>query len=118
MPSPSFANGQTLIRRPRHSAELALRGRIFDRATLGGSVTYVGRRDDVDFSQFPGRRVELPGHAIIDLAGEVEILRPIAGRPGLSGVVRVENLFDKQYQQVVGFAGRPRGVFGGARFRF
>jgi vitamin B12 transporter len=118
MPSPSFANGQTLIRRPRHSAELALRGRIFDRATLGGSVTYVGRRDDVDFSQFPGRRVELPGHAIIDLAGEVEILQPIAGRPGLSGVVRVENLFDKQYQQVVGFAGRPRGVFGGARFRF
>jgi vitamin B12 transporter len=33
-------------------------------------------------------------------------------------VVRVENLFDKQYDQVVGFAGRPRGVYGGARFRF
>jgi vitamin B12 transporter len=118
MPSPSFANGQRLIRRPGHSAELALRGRVFDRTTLGGSVTYVGRRDDVDFSQFPSVRVELPGYAIVDLAGEVEILQPAAGRPGLSGVVRVENLFDERYDQVVGFAGRPRGVYGGARFRF
>jgi outer membrane cobalamin receptor len=33
-------------------------------------------------------------------------------------VVRVENLFDQHYDQVVGFAGRTRGVFGGARFRF
>ena len=118
MPSPSFANGQSLIRRPGHSAELALRGRVFDRAILGGSVTYVGRRDDVDFSQFPSQRVELPGHAIVDLAGEVEILRAGSGRPGLSGVVRVENLFDKRYDQVVGFAGRSRGIYGGARFHF
>jgi vitamin B12 transporter len=118
MPSPSFANGQSLIRRPGHSAELALRGRVFDRGTVGGSVTYVGRRDDVDFSQFPSRRVELPGHAIVDLAGEVEILRAGSGRPGLSAVVRVENLFDKRYDQVVGFVGRPRGVYGGARFHF
>ncbi len=118
MPSTSFANGQSLIRRPGHSAELAVQGRVFERATLGGSVTYVGRRDDVDFNSFPSVRVELPGYAIVDLAGEVDILQPAAGRPGLSGVVRVENLFDKQYDQVVGFAGRPRGVYGGARFRF
>jgi vitamin B12 transporter len=118
MPSASFANGQSLIRRPGHSAELAVQGRVLHRATLGGSVTYVGRRDDVDFNAFPSVRVELPGYAIVDLAGEVDILQPGAGRPGLSGVVRVENLFDKQYDQVVGFPGRPRGVYGGARFRF
>ncbi len=118
MPSASFANGQSLIRRPGHSAELALQGRVFERATLGGSVTYVGRRDDVDFNAFPSVRVALPGYAIVDLAGEVDILQPVAGRPGLSGIVRVENLFNKQYDQVVGFAGRPRGIYGGARFRF
>jgi vitamin B12 transporter len=118
MPSASFANGQSLIRRPGHSAELAMQGRVFERATLGGSVTYVGRRDDVDFNAFPSVRVALPGYAIVDLAGEVDILQPVAGRPGLSGIVRVENLFNKQYDQVVGFAGRPRGIYGGARFRF
>lgn len=118
LPSPSFAAGQRLVRRPKHSAELALRARVLDRASLGGSVTYVGARDDVDFSQFPAQTVELPGYATVDLAVEVEVLRNLPGRPGLSGVLRVENLFNERYDQVVGFAGRRRGVFGGARFRF
>jgi vitamin B12 transporter len=118
MPSASFADGESLIRRPKHSAALTLRARLFDRASLGGSVTYVGRRDDVDFAQFPSQRVQLPGYAIVDLAGEVELLRPGAGRAGLAGLLRVENLFNKHYDQVVGFAGHPRGVFGGAKFRF
>jgi vitamin B12 transporter len=116
--SASFAAGERLIRRPRHSAELALRAHVFDRASLGGSLTYVGRRDDVDFNQFPGQRIELPAYALVDLAGEVEVLRAEPGRPGVSGVLRVENLFNRHYDQVVGFAGRSRGVFGGARLRF
>lgn len=118
LPSASFAAGQRLVRRPKHSAEVALRARVLDRASLGGSVTYVGARDDVDFSQFPAQTVELPGYATVDLAAEVEVLRNLPGRPGLSGVLRVENLFNKRYDQVVGFAGRRRGVFGGARFKF
>jgi outer membrane cobalamin receptor len=97
---------------------LAVHGRVLERATLGGSLTYMGRRDDVDFNALPSVRVALPGYAIVDLTAEVDILQPAAGRPGLSGVVRVENLFNKAYDQVVGFAGRPRGVYGGARFRF
>lgn len=117
MPSASFANGQRLIRRPSHSAELSARARLFDRATVGASIIYVGPRDDVDFNQFPSQRVELDDYAIVDLTTEVEILRPGYGRPGLSGVLRVENLFGQDYDQVVGFPGRPRGVFGGARFR-
>jgi outer membrane receptor protein involved in Fe transport len=91
---------------------------VLDRITLGGSVIYVGPRDDVDFNQFPAQRVELPGYATLDLATEVEILRAGPGRPGFSGGLRVENLFNQAYDQVVGFPGRRRGVFGGAKFRF
>ena len=118
LPSATFAAGQRLIRRPRHSAELAVRSRVFDRVTLGGSVIYLGPRDDVDFNQFPAQRVELPGYATVDLATEVEVVRAGPGRPGLSGVLRVENLFNEAYDQVVGFPGRRRAVFGGAKFRF
>jgi len=118
LPSATFSTGQRLIRRPVHSAELAVRGRVLDRVTLGGSVIYVGPRDDVDFNQFPAQRVELPGYATVDLATEVEVVRPAPGRPGFSGVLRMENLFNEAYDQVVGFAGRPRGVFGGAKFQF
>jgi vitamin B12 transporter len=118
LPSPTFAAGRRLIRRPRHSAEVAARGRVLDRVTLGGSVIYVGRREDVDFNQFPAQRVELPDYTTVDLATEVEIVRAGPVRRGFSGVVRVENLFNRSYEQVVGFAGRRRGVFGGAKFRF
>jgi outer membrane receptor protein involved in Fe transport len=79
-------------------------------------MTYVGRRDDVDFNL--SQRVELPAYAIVDIGAELEILQGGPGRPTLAGTLRVENLFDEEYDQVVGFPGRPRGVFGGARFRF
>jgi outer membrane cobalamin receptor len=72
----------------------------------------------VDFNQFPSQRVELNDYATVDLAGELQLLRPAAGRRGLSGVVRVENLFDQRFDEVVGFPGRRRAVFGGAKVRF
>lgn len=116
LPSASFASGQRLIRRPEHSAQLAIRARLLDRATVGGAVVYVGRRDDVDFNQFPSSRIELPAYTLVDLAMEVDVLQPGYRRPGLSATLRVENLFDEDYTQVVGFPGRRRAVFGGARF--
>lgn len=117
LPSASFAAGERLIRRPTHSAQLALRALLFNRATLGGAVVYVGAREDVDFNRFPAERVELPAYATVDLTTEVEIVRPNPGHPGFSGVLKVENLFNEDYDQVVGFAGRPRGIFGGAKLR-
>jgi vitamin B12 transporter len=118
MPSSSFATGEKLIRRPAHSAALTLEARLVERVTVGGSLTYVGKRDDVDFNAFPSQRVTLPASAVADLAAEVQVLRGGLGRRELSATVRAENLFDAGYDQVVGFRGRPRGVFGGVRFRF
>jgi vitamin B12 transporter len=118
MPSPTFASGERLIRRPRHSAELTLRARPVERIHLGGSLTYVGSREDVDFSQTPSQRVELADYVLVDLAAELEILRSTGAAPGVSGTLRVENVFNQHYEQVVGFGGRPRGIFGGLSFRF
>ena len=115
MPSPTFADGERLIRRPKHSFALSLRARPLDRLRLGGSLTYVGSRDDVDFNL--GERVELEPYAVVDLAGEMELLNSAPGEFGISATLRVENLFDEAYDQVVGFAGRPRGVFGGVSFQ-
>ena len=115
MPSPTFAQGEQLIRRPKHSFALSLRARPFDRLRLGGSLTYIGARNDVDFNL--GEPVELDPYTVVDLAGEMELLNPAPGQLGISATLRVENLFDEAYDQAVGFAGRPRGVFGGVSFR-
>ena len=42
LPSASFAAGQSLIRRPRHSAELAVRAGCSTALYLGGSVDLRG----------------------------------------------------------------------------
>jgi vitamin B12 transporter len=118
LPSASFAAGSRLIRRPQHAAEVTVRGRVLGRATLGGSLSYTGARDDVDFRESPATVVRLPAYAMVNLAADVELLRATPGRPGLSAVARVENLFNERYEPVVGFTGRRRGVFGGAKFRF
>jgi outer membrane receptor protein involved in Fe transport len=81
-------------------------------------LSYNGVRDDVDFRAFPAVVVELPAYTTVNLAADIEVIRGAPGRAGLSGVVRVENLFNERYDPVVGFAGRRRGVFGGAKFRF
>jgi outer membrane receptor protein involved in Fe transport len=115
MPSPTFADGERLIRRPKHSFALSLRARPWERLRMGGSLTYVGARDDVDFNL--GERVELEPYTVVDLSGELELLNSAPGAFGISATLRVENLFDEAYDQVVGFAGRPRGVFGGMSFQ-
>jgi vitamin B12 transporter len=118
MPSATFADGEELIRRPKHAAELVLRGAVARRVTLGGSASYIGARQDVDFNQFPSQRVTLPSYIVVDLAAELELLRGGGARPQVSATIRAENLFNERYDEVVGFAGRPRGIFGGARVHF
>lgn len=118
LPSATFAAGSRLIRRPEHSAEITVRGRVLGRAALGGSVSYTGARDDVDFRRFPAAVVRLPAYTLVNVTADVDVIRAAPGRPGLSGIIRVENLFNDRYEPVVGFTGRRRGVFGGAKFRF
>jgi vitamin B12 transporter len=113
-----FENGKPLIRRPSHSLRLDGRARLRERLSLGAAVTYAGQRDDVDFSTFPSTRTTLPSYTLVDADAALDLIRPAAGRFGLTATVKVENLFDASYQTVVGFRGRQRGIFGGARVVF
>ncbi len=113
-----FENGQPLIRRPKHSFRLDGRARLRQRLSLGAAVTYAGKRDDVDFSTFPSTRTSLPAYTLVDADAAFDLIRPAAGRFGLTGTIKFENLLDASYQTVVGFRGRQRAVFGGARVVF
>lgn len=111
----AFVDGKQLIRRPKHSARLDARARLLDRIGAGLGVTYLGRRADVDFRPFPSVRTALPGVVTIDADAELDLLRPAAGRPWLTATLRAENLTDRRYETVVGFRGRGRAVYAGAR---
>jgi vitamin B12 transporter len=110
-----FVNGKELIRRPAHSARLGGRARLADRIGLGLGVNYFGRRDDVDFRPFPSVRATLPAYLMVDADASVDLLRERANRLHLAATIRVENLFDKSYETVIGFPGRGRAILAGAR---
>lgn len=113
-PDANFVTGERLLRRPGHALTLRAYSDPRARAQLGAELEVVGARDDLRFAQFPTptTRIELPAYATLDLSGHVRLLG--AGRaPGLGVTLRVENVFDKDYEQVAGFPARGRTLLVG-----
>jgi vitamin B12 transporter len=112
-PGDVFVDGKSLVRRPRHSARLDARTRLADRIGVGLGMNYVGRRDDVDFRLFPSVRTTLASYVTIDADASLDLLRESPGRIGVTGTLRIENLFDRSYETVVAFPGRGRAILAG-----
>jgi len=110
-----LAAGQPLTRRPKHLARLDARYRHNQRGTVSLAVTYVGDRQDQDFSTFPFPRVSLPPYTRVDLAAQVDVLRPRSGAAGFAVSARVENLLDHRYEEVKNFPARGRTLLVGGR---
>ncbi|MBI1371917.1 MAG: TonB-dependent receptor [Phycisphaera sp.] len=101
----ALAEGDRLLRRPTHKASFDVIYAFWDeRATAALSLVYVGERDDV------GGVGE--AYTVVNLAGSVKVHDNVE----LFG--RVENLFDKDYQDTVGFNMPGVSAFGGVRFSF
>jgi vitamin B12 transporter len=109
-----FVKGKPLVRRPKHSVRLDARGQV-DRLSVGAGLNYVGKRDDVDFAVFPQVRTSLPSYVTVDADASLALVRGGPGHPGVAATFRAENLFDRSYETVVGFAARGRALFAGAR---
>jgi vitamin B12 transporter len=105
---PLLEPGQPLIRRPKHSGNLLLTY-LSTRwgANLGGS--FIGRRNDSDFLGYGVNHAA--GYARVDLGGWYAVTSRITAYANL------ENAFDKQYQEVVGFPALGANVRAGVRFR-
>jgi outer membrane cobalamin receptor len=102
------APGAPLLRRPKHSGSLLFTysGNRWG-ANLGGS--FIGRRADSDFLIF--NITHAPGYARVDAGGWYSI------HPRVTAYFNVENLLDKQYQEVVGYPALGINVRAGLRFR-
>ena len=107
----AFDRGERLIRRPRLAGSAGATYRFARGATIGGNVSHVGRRDDVDFTDFT--RVTLPSYTLVGANATLPI-----GRTGpLASVVlraSAENLLGTRYSSIAGFPGAGRTVLVGA----
>jgi len=105
---PSFEVGNRLFRRPLHSANLVANAHFW-RMNFNLSGHYVGRRSDSDFISTYVNGVcqydpptspcitSNPSYVRWDFANSVDMGR------GLSTVVHIGNLFDKHYQDEIGY---------------
>lgn len=114
--SGSLRPGDALIRRPTHSATLRVGHSMEHETHIDLSGSYVGKRPDLDFAQFPSPTLTLPSYIRVDASAE----RPIVTLPNFDRVsltVRVENVFGKKYQDVIGYPAPGRVVLIGAALR-
>ena len=106
---PSEVPGNHLVRRPVNSGTLsAMAGWRRWNVTL--SSYFTGQRTDSDFLGLGLTRTA--GYARFDLAGSYSIGR------GVTAYVRAANLFDKSYQDALGYPALGREVRVGMKYRF
>jgi vitamin B12 transporter len=101
---------EELLRRPRHKGNLNATWRPTDSVLINASVLTVsgwvdGNRD------FSIPRLDAPGYTIVNIAASHDISRALAV------FARVDNLFDRHYQNPIGFLQPGIGVFAGIRAR-
>ncbi len=100
-----------LVRRPRHKGRIHANHSFGKLVDLNLEIRLVGRRKVNDFSSFPSARVTLDGYQIVNLAVTYRVL------PRIQLFGRIDNLFDKNYQEVLGFGTPGISGFFGIRVR-
>ena len=105
-----FSSGDPLLRRPRHSGDVAVTW-TEPRWSAYWSTRFVGRRADSDFFAFQVPLTRNPGYTASDAAFTYDFVHQ------LSAFVRLENIFDRDYQEVLGYQALGRSIVVGTKIR-
>lgn len=107
--------GDALLRRPQHSGTASVNWARKNFASLSLLGSFIGKRPDTDFTQFPSPRVMLPEYVKVDVAGSYSLIRTGSKKSGVNLTFRVDNAIDKKYEDVFGFPAPRRTYLIGAR---
>ena len=99
---------QELLRRPRHKASVTATWTPIDRLSLSATLIYVGSWVDGN-RDFSVRRMNAKGATLVNLAAEYKATDKVT----VFG--RIDNLFDKRWENPVGFLVPGFGAFGGIK---
>jgi vitamin B12 transporter len=99
-----------LLRRPRDSGSADLYLDLKNGWTMGAGALLVGRRPDVDPVTFA--TIDDPSYSVVRVYARWQFNRHL----GLH--LRLENALNRAYEPVAGYPALPRGIFGGADWKF
>ena len=100
-----------MLRRPKNKASLDAKWQITEKAVLSATLLYVGPWVDVNRA---GTVTGLTGnqYTLVNLAGSYDLGN------GVSAYARINNLFDRHYQNPIGFLQPGLGIYAGIRVAF
>jgi vitamin B12 transporter len=108
------STGRALLRRPKNRLVLEGNWRFNDKGNVRAAVVYVGKRADnfYDNATYATTRVNLGGYTLVNLAASYDLTKH------LQVFGRVENLFDKTYEEVTGWGTPGISIRGGVKVSF
>jgi vitamin B12 transporter len=109
------ADGETLARRPRHVASLNFNYAFLEgRGNANLGVVYNSRQKDLAFDAktFVSSKVTLKAYTLVNVAASYKV----AENAEVYG--RIENLFDRKYEEVFTYDTPGRAAFGGVKVSF
>lgn len=108
----SDEDGNQEIRRPEFLASATASWAATDDLSLTVNIDHTGSQLDTDFSSFPSQNIALDAYTLVG----ANLRYALSDKVGL--YVRGTNLFDTDYQDVLGFNTAGRGIFTGITAKF
>ncbi|TPH03808.1 TonB-dependent receptor [Haemophilus haemolyticus] len=106
------STGIELERRPKHSANAGLAYQITEKLSSDVNVSYVGKRLDTYWGTWPSKRVEMPSYTLANLGVNYKVV------DSLTIYANLNNVFNKKYENIVGYGQDGRNVYVGLKGSF
>lgn len=106
------STGLPLLRRARNKAKIRGTYKPIDKMRVSLELLGQGKRADNDFSAFPTARTDLAGYVTCNVGISYEV------QENVELYARLENIFDKNYQEVLGYGTSGAAAYGGVRYNF
>lgn len=104
----SAADEFALLRKPKHKASLTAIWTPTDQLTLSTTVLYVSSWRDI-LRGNTSVHLDQPGYTVVNLAANYVV------NQNVTAFARIDNLFDKRYQNPNGYLQTGFGIYGGLR---
>ncbi len=107
------SKGYQLVRRPNYIINANLDYYGFEDFHINLNAQYVGDKIDNDYSTYPTIKKVHIGHVFVaNLAADYQITKD------LEAYVKINNITDRKYQDVYGYATSPRAIYVGINAKF
>ncbi len=108
------SQNQDLLRRPKHMANAGLAYQVTEKLGSDINISYVGKRTDTyyDEATWTSYRAKMPSYTLVNLGANYQVTE------NLNVYVNLNNLFDKKYENVLGYGQDGRNIYVGLKGSF